>query len=169
VTLTIETGAVVAGANSYASVEDTRAFAVARGLALPATDAAIECLLVQAMDYLEGLRGEYQGSKTDKSNPLQWPRTGVVIDGFIVEDDELPACLAQAQMRLACYAHVNGGLSATSDGRVVIEETVVGAVTTRYADHGDSSPQPSFPEADVLIAPLLLSSAFGGAGVAVRV
>lgn len=171
-TLIVETGAVVAGANSYTTVVATQAFAAARGLTLPTgtgADAAIEKLLIVAMDYIEGLRAEFQGSKTAKDNPLQWPRDSVVVDGFEVEDDEIPACLVQAQQRLACYAYDNDGiLSAVSDGQVVIEKTVVGATTTRYADHGDSAPQPRFPEADALLAPLLQSSSFGGAGVTVR-
>jgi hypothetical protein len=172
VALTIETGAVVAGANSYASVLATQAFAAARGLSLPSgtgADAAVEKLLVQAMDYIEGLRAEFQGSKTAKANPLQWPRVGVYVDGFAVEEDEIPDCLVQAQMQLACDCYELDALTATSDGRVVIEETVAGATTTRYADHGDSNPQPQLTAARALLAPLLQSSTFGGCGVAVRV
>ena len=168
--LTIENGTVVDGADSYATVEATQAFAAARGLELPATDTEVEQLLITAKDYLEGLRAEYQGTKTAKENPLQWPRADVVIDGFTVEEDEIPAELVAAQMRLACYAYENGGtLTATSDGRVVVEERVEGAVDTKYADHGDNSPQPQFPEADALIKPLLRASVFGGAGIAIRV
>jgi len=173
VAITVEDGTVVANANSYTTVAATQAFATARGLLLPTgtgADAAIEKLLITAMDYIEGLRAEFQGRKTDKDNPLQWPREGVWVDSFEVEEDEIPTCLVQAQQRLACYAYANDGvLSATSEGRVVVEETVVGATTTRYADHGDSAPQPQFPEADTLLAPLLQVSLFGGVGVTIRV
>jgi hypothetical protein len=172
VALTVEDGSIIAGADTYATVIATQAFATARGLTLPTgtgADAAIEKLLIVAMDYLEALRADYQGSKIESDQPLQWPRSGVLLDGFEVAEDEIPACLVQAQMRLACYAYVNGNvLSTISDGRVVVEETVANAITMKYADHGDNSPQPQFPEADKLIAPLLQSASFGGAGIAIR-
>jgi hypothetical protein len=170
VALTVENGSLPNEANSYVSVSDTRVFAVARGITLPVTDAAVEVLLIRAMDYIEALRAEFQGSKLSKEQTLQWPRTGVVVDGFPVDDDAIPVCLVQAQMRLACYAQANGGtLTATSDGRVVIEERVEGAIDVKYADHGDSAPQPQFPEADALLAPLLEGGGSSGFGISVRV
>lgn len=172
--LTVEDGSLPNGANSYVSVSDTRTFAAARGLSLPASgapgDAAIEVLLTTALDYIEALRAEFQGSKLSKSQVLQWPRSGVYIDGFAVGTDEIPACLVQAQMRIACYAYANGGaLTAVSDGRVVVEERIEGAVDIKYADHGDNKPQPQFPEADRLLAPLLDGGSVAGFGVSVRV
>lgn len=171
--LTVEDGSLPDGANSYVSVSDTRIFAASRGLSLPAAgspgDAAIEVLLNTALDYIEAKRAEFQGSKLSSAQVLQWPRRGVVVDGFSVGVDEIPACLVQAQMRLACYAYANGGtLTAVSDGRVVIEERVEGAVDIKYADHGDNKPQPQFPEADKLLAPLLEGGSSTGFGVAVR-
>lgn len=169
--LTIEDGSGVANANSYATVIATKAFATARGFALAtATDAVVELNLTLAKDYLEGLRAEYQGTKTAKANALQFPRVGVEVDGFAVDADEIPDCLVQAQMRLACYAYDNGSkLTVQGDGRVIVEKRIEGVIDTKWADHGDSSPQPSFPEADALLAPLLQSAVFGGAGIAIRV
>jgi hypothetical protein len=155
-------------------VSDTRLFAAARGLSLPASgtagDTAIEVLLTKALDYIEAKRAELQGSKLSAGQALQWPRADVSVDGFAVDKNTIPACLVQAQMRLACYAQENGGtLTVVSDGHVVIEERVEGAVDTKYADHGDSNPQPKFPEADALLDPLLKGGSSMGFGVAVRV
>ena len=183
-TLTVEDGSVVAGANSYVSVADMEAWAEARNIDLlavyaatrkitePTGDdatAAIEGLLINAMDYLESLRGEYQGMKTAKDNPLQWPRSSVIIDGWSLDDDEIPDCLVQAQMRLAYDCAALGDLTPVGDGRVIIHDEVVGAVVTKYADHGNSNPQPQLTAARALIAPLLKSGLFGGAGIAIRV
>lgn len=172
--LIVEDGSLPNGANSYVSVSDTRAFAAAHGLALPAAgapgDTAIEVLLTIALDYIEAKRAELQGRKLSAGQVRQFPRTGVVVDGFPHAASEIPACLPQAQARLACYAYANGNtLTSVSDGRVVIEERVEGAVDTKYADHGDSAPQPHFPEADALLAPLLLGGESMGFGVSVRV
>lgn len=172
--LIVENGSLPSGANSYASVSGTRAYALARGLSLPAAgeagDAAIEVLLTTALDYIEAFRAEFQGSKLSGSQVLQWPRSGVYVDGFPVAEDEIPLCLVHAQMRLACYAHANdGALTTVSDGRVVIEESVEGATTTKYADHGDTKPQPQFPEVDALLAPLFAGGETSGYGLTVRV
>lgn len=172
--LTVEDGSLPEGANTYASVSDTRAFAAARGLSLPAAgeagDVAIEVLLTTALDYIEALRAEFQGSKLSADQELQWPRSDVEIDGFPVDEDAIPDCLPKAQMRLACYAYANGGaLTAVSDGRVIIEKTVPGALTTKWADHGDNAPQPQYPEADKLLAPLLGTGEVNSYGVSVRV
>lgn len=51
--LVIETGAGVAGANSYASVLELKAFASNRGLEIPAVTGDLEKALVLACDKLE--------------------------------------------------------------------------------------------------------------------
>lgn len=173
--LTIEDGTGKAGANSYVSVADARAYAALRGLSLPAAgapgDAAIEVLLIKACDFIEALRGEFQGAKTSKANPLQWPRTGVTVDGFELEDDEIPDILPQAQAQLACdcYARSDATLMPTGDGREVVREKVEGAVEVQYAPLGETNPQPIFTAARALLAPLLLSAISGGGLRTVRV
>ena len=167
--LTVEDGSLPHAANSYVSVSDTRIFAVARGIVLPAADAAVEVLLVKAMDYIEALRGEFQGSKLSAAQTLQWPRSGVAVDGFAVASTEIPAVLPKAQAQLACDVFALGTLTPIGDGRVVIEERVEGAVDVKYADHGDSNPQPQLTAARHLLAPLLLGGESMGFGISVRV
>ncbi len=167
--LTVEDGSLPNAANSYISVSDTRAFALARGIALPATDAAVEVLLVKAMDYIEALRAEFKGSKLSAAQSLQWPRVGAIVDGFPVANSEIPAVLPKAQAQLACDAATLGTLTPIGDGRVVIEERVEGAVDIKYADHGDNNPQPQLTAARHLLAPLLLGGESVGFGVSVRV
>ena len=167
--LTVEDGSLPSAANSYASVSDTRTFAIARGFALPATDAAVEVLLVKALDYIEGLRAEFQGNKLSAAQSLQWPRTGVIVDGFPVDTNAIPDVLPKAQAQLACDVYALGTLTPTGDGRVVIEERVEGAVDVKYADHGDTNPQPQLTAARKLLAPLLLGGESVGFGISVRV
>jgi hypothetical protein len=150
-------------------VSDTRVFAAARGITLPATEAAVEVLLTLAMDFVESFRDEYQGRKRSGTQGAQFPRVGVVVDGFPVGEDEIPAVLVKAQMQLACDAYTLGTLTPVGDGRVVVEETVAGATTTKYADHGDSNPQPQLTAARALLAPLLAGGTSSGYGITVRV
>jgi hypothetical protein len=162
--LTVEDGSVVAGANSYVSVSDAQAYATARGIVVTVTEA----LLLKAIDYLESLRAEYQGIKTDGSQSLQWPRSGVYLDGYEVGEDEIPDVLINAQIRLACEAYTYD-LMPTTEGREVIMERVEGAVTVQYAPSGDVAPQPTFTAASAMLAPLLKSALFGGSLRSVRV
>jgi len=169
VSLTVEDGSLPNGANSYVSVSDTRAFAVARGITLPALTGDVEVLLTKALDYIEGLRAEFQGSKLSVAQSLQWPRSGVTVDGFPVATNAIPDVLPKAQAQLACDAYTLGTLTPIGDGRVVIESRVEGAVDTKWADHGDNNPQPQLTAARKLLAPLLLGGESMGFGIAVRV
>ena len=72
-TLIVETGEIVAGANSYVSVADAQAILTGRGLLTVVTEAA----LLQAMDMLSGL--EYFGYRVSDVQPLPFPRSGVTL------------------------------------------------------------------------------------------
>src|SRR4051812_42111718 len=99
--LTIEDGSGVSGANSYASVADARAYALARGLTFSAVDGDVETALVLACDKLETYR--FRGLKTDEAQALQWPRKCVYIENALhpLADDAIPARIVQAQCQLA--------------------------------------------------------------------
>lgn len=174
--LIVEDGSGVAGANSYISVTDARAYATARGLRLPTTsaealayaaliglstltpDEAVEILLTMGLDFIEGFRSQFQGSKTAEANALQWPRTGACLDGFELDDDEIPAVLPQAQAQLACDAYGGGTpvslMPSGTDGREVLREKV-DVIEVQYSPGSGGSPQPTFTAARALLRPLL--------------
>jgi hypothetical protein len=157
--LTIEDGSGVAGANSYIDVATARTYAVARGLTLPAADGDVEALLIKAMDFIEAYRGDFQGIKTAATNPLQWPRTGVALDGYPLAADSIPQVLKDAQAQLAVEAQ-NADLMPTGTGREVVMERV-DVVQVQYAESGNTNPQPIFTKAEALLKPLFKSGLFG--------
>lgn len=157
--LTIEDGSGVAGATSYIDVAAARTYAVARGLALPAADGEVEALLIKAMDFIEAYRGDFQGLKTAATNPLQWPRTGVTLDGYPLAEDAIPQVLKDAQAQLAVDAQ-NADLMPTGTGREVVMERV-DVVQVQYAESGNTNPQPIFTKAEALLKPLFKSGLFG--------
>ena len=81
--LIVETGLNVTGADSYISEADAILRAVTLGLPFPATDAESEIPLRQAATYLEKFRNNYQGSKVFTGQSLQWPRDPVYIDNVL--------------------------------------------------------------------------------------
>lgn len=157
--LTIEDGSGVAGANSYIDVVAARAYAAARGLTLPAADGDVEALLIKAMDFIEAYRGDFQGLKTAAANPLQWPRTGVTLDGYPLAEDTIPQVLKDAQAQLTVDAQ-NADLMPTGAGREVVMERV-DVVQVQYAESGNTNPQPIFTKAEALLKPLFKSGLFG--------
>ncbi len=94
-TIVKETGAIIAGANSYITEAELTTYAADRGLTLTGVPAV---LLIQAMDYIESL--EYKGWQVSKDQPLSWPRYGVSLSEEesyyycnCIDSDEIPQLL----------------------------------------------------------------------------
>lgn len=162
--LTIETGAGVANADSYASVAEARAYASARGVTLSAVDGDVEILLRKACDYLDSLETEYKGSRVESDQALAWPREDV----FLFDSEEafpstdIPDQLLRAQCQLAVDA-VATDLQPTGTGRETLMERVEGAVEVQYAERGSGSVTPELNKANAILGPLLKSG--GGFGL----
>lgn len=158
--LEIEDGSGKVDSTSYVSVAEARAYATARGVTLPASDDAVEAMLLNAADYLEAQRARYQGSKSFPDHPqaMQWPRTGVIIDcEYELPDSIIPSELKKAQMQAVVEIQNGFSLMPSSDGRVV-KKTKVDVIEKEFfsaAELGNSGgPVPSFPAVDALLAPL---------------
>ena len=173
--LVIEDGTGKIDSTSYVTVDEARAYALARGVTLPVDDNAVEAMLINAADYLEAQRALYQGSKTYPEHPqaMQWPRTGVIIDcDYELPEDQIPSELKKAQMQ-CCIEIQNGfALMASTDGRVV-KRTKVDVIEKEFfssTERGESGgPAASFPAVDALLAPLYRACGAGGLVTTVRV
>ena len=133
--LIVENGSIVAGANSYVSLADARAYATARGAALPADDAAAEVIVHKAMDYLESFDGRFKGDRVERDQPLSWPRTGVEIEGWYWQHTEIPRQVINAQ--LALVLEINAGEDPRNPPAAalpVVRKRVEGAVEVEYAN-----------------------------------
>ena len=155
--LTIEDGTGVAGANSYVTADDLRAYADARGTVLGTDDYSLEPLLINAMDLIESYRTKFQGVKTDANNPLQFPRTGVFIDGAEIDGDMIPQELKNAQCQFALDSQTADLMPnrLVADTGAVIEETV-DVITVKYDKTAQRS-KPYFARAEAWLSPLLKS------------
>lgn len=140
---------------SYASIADMRKLALMRGYAVPEDVAECEQLLVQAMDYLEALK--WKGTRSVPSQPLAWPRSCVVVDGYAMPRKSIPKQLIQAQCRLAVEAQETDLQPSFSGGGQVTQETVTGAVSVSYAE-GSSTDAPSFTWLNGLLRGMVTNS-----------
>ena len=82
-TLIVEDGSRVAGANTYVSLAEFKAWADAR-LITYSSDSHVNANILRAMDYIEDL--SFIGFKETETQSLQWPRVNVVIDGFGLDE-----------------------------------------------------------------------------------
>lgn len=100
--LIVEDGSGVAGAQAYADAAATVEYYTQRGMdaLLPTDETELEALIICAVDWLELQRDRYKGAKTSSTQPLEWPRRGVLIGSDYFADDELPPMLIQAQHQL---------------------------------------------------------------------
>lgn len=158
--LIIEDGTGKVDAQSYVTVDEVRAFAVARGLSVPSSDdagnAQIETALVQAADYLE-TNLCYQGKKASSLQALQWPRSGVYFDDECYSKTAIPANLKTAQIRLALEVLKGIDLMPTISGTAsdfVVKEKI-GPIETEYANPSNYDGRATFTAVDALLASLL--------------
>lgn len=154
-TLTVEDGSLVSGADSYISLADARSYCANRGIALSDDDSAAEIQLRRAFDYLELKRAYYKGTKVDPAQLTQWPRTGVVIEGAEIDTVTIPVELKYAQVQYAVAINSGLDLLPTASGDRFVTREKIGQIETEYSSSLATSGIPIVRIADQLLEPLL--------------
>lgn len=152
--LVVETGAGVAGANSYTSLVDAQAFIDARGLTATLT----EGLLLSAMDTLNAVR--LRGHKTLDTNPLPCPRhTLYDIEGYLLPSNTIPAGIIAAQIWLAYYALQGSDTAAVATPAIRSETVDVISVDYAVSDGATTQISPlQLPNVKRALQGLMLSA-----------
>lgn len=185
-TLVVEDGTGVAGAESYAAVATIDDYWTARPQnplaatwAAESDEAKKEGAAREVTAYIEATWGSfYRGTRKDYVQGLEWPRNGPldvcdddedgetddylpVTDAGGVELPDLPPQLIAAVAELAPRA-LAGPLQGDVDmaARVKSQTKKVGAIqkTTEYFDNGSAPPQTSFGVVALLLAPILIGA-----------
>ena len=102
INVVVEDGTGKTNSNSYASESELSDYAYRRGVTVTADYSQ---LLIQAMDSIE--QQNFKGDKATEAQALQWPRVGVMLDGYYVDHDAIPDLLKEAQLE-TCLA-IDGG------------------------------------------------------------
>lgn len=153
--LTLETGAGSPDADSFVSVVEARAYASARGLDLPADDAAVEILCRRAADYLVTKDALFQGTRAVAGQALPFPREGVWLYGEEQASDAIPNAVKRVACQLVADL-VDNDPQATGSGREVLTSTV-GPISTTYAASGRTAVLPVLTRVEAMLAPLYAS------------
>ena len=118
---------VTVGTDSYATEAELLAYATARGITISGDQTQ---LLIRAMDYLENQR--FIGYKAASDQALQWPRTGVMIDGWDIDSTVTPNKVKVAQMEVALSMDADSDPMAVTDPDV--KSQTVGTISITYQD-----------------------------------
>jgi hypothetical protein len=158
--LIVEDGTIVPGAESYISVADASTYHTARGntaWAALATDALREAALRRATDYMrQAYRSRWQGYKVNEDQALDWPRYDVEVEGYAVDSDIVPTEIKNACAELALRASA-ADLNPDLTQGVLSEQ--VGSIQVTY---DKASPQFTRHRAiDAILSPYLKA---GGGG-----
>jgi hypothetical protein len=143
-TMIVETGAVVANANSYVSLADADAYFEidvnfdATWDAL--TDTVKEQYLMWATRILDQ-KVQWKGDKTDEDSALRWPRTGVYDrDGNAIDTDAMPVQLTEAVCELIKYLQTTD--VTTSQGADFLKSVEVDVIKIEYQNGAGQSTVP---------------------------
>ena len=164
-TLIVEDGSIVTGAESYISVSDASNYHTVRGntaWAALTTDALREAALRRATDYMEQVyRSRWQGYKVNEDQALDWPRYDVEVEGYAVDSDIVPTEIKNACAELALRASA-ADLNPDLTQGVLSEQ--VGSIQVTY---DKASPQfTRYRAIDAILSPYLKA---GGGGCSMGV
>lgn len=151
--LTVETGAGLSGAESYASVAAADAYFLARAnAAWAALDTPTkEAKLRDATDYmLASYRGRWMGERMTSTQALDWPRYGVVVDCFDVPTNTVPAEVVRACCELALRASAQ---ALQADQGVAVTSETVGPISVSYLAGAQQGIK--YPAIDNMLRPFL--------------
>ena len=136
-TLIIEDGTKVTGANSYITVAEYEAWVDARfgtNHTGHGDDALVEQYILRAMDYFERLA--FRGVKANEDQPLQWPRYNVNIDGYYKDATEIPAEVKTALYELTRAEETSDGL--LNEVKRKTKREKIGDIEVEYSDNSSS-------------------------------
>jgi hypothetical protein len=152
---------LVVGTDTYVGLSDLidRALALGHAGYLEAVDEpTLEEHARMATIYLDHA-WRWRGTRAAVSQPLAWPRAGVVVDGVVLPSDTVPSAILTAQV-LLCVAQQWGGLVHTGGAdpasRTILREAAADAAVV----YSGSKPR-SFPMVGALLRDLATASLMG--------
>ena len=156
----VETGSGVANANSYASVSAADGYVADRGIAGWSTLSSTvkEQALINATDYLEATyRDAWKGNRITATQSLSWPRSNVIVDGFLLDANIVPLPVVYACVEMAVRAA--GGETLIADQGQRVKREKIDVIEIEYQDYSD--PTQRYPFVNRMLSAYLLSSSDG--------
>jgi hypothetical protein len=164
--LIVEDGTGKSDAESYVSVADVITWITKYYPAndfLTKTTAEQEAYCLQSTQYLDQkYGGRWLGDKNSKEQALDWPRKNVMVDGFAVEDNEIPNALliGTYQTIIPFVAGDDPFASIETPGSIIEESASIGPIseTTKYS--GPKSYFTKYPKIDAAVRSIIENADF---------
>lgn len=171
--LIVETGAIVAGANTLVNVATVTTYAALidnSTVWLSLTEAQREAAIIRAMQTIDSYEWRYQGYRVSSSQTLSWPRYEVYAFDYPVSSTSIPTPLKNAQAELALREAVTARATlpdiASQSGVIIEEEKRVASLLsrTKYSNSGKGATRPTYPIVLSLLEPYfsLMGASAGG-------
>lgn len=155
--LIVETGALVSGANSYVSRTDYITYAASFGVTI-ANDSAADVELLKAAQFIDQHEANLKGDKVTRDQSMGFPRTGIMIENWYWSSTEIPrnVILCQMQTALDIHAGFDPYNPAVNPNMIKKRARVEGAVDVTYAvSDGNGQKLSRTSTADALLNSLL--------------
>lgn len=130
--LIIEDGSIVAGAESFATAAELVTYAASFGKVIPETQGEQESLLRRAALQMSAM--QWKGRILQFDQPLDWPRYGVLRDGYEIASNSIPPQIKAGQMALATEIHADDLDPPELRKGAVTKDRVEGTVERQYAE-----------------------------------
>lgn len=154
---------MVAGADSFVSVDDARLIAAKYGWSLAGTDAELEPFLRSGAQYVVLQESRFNGTRVSADQELSWPRDNATnVYGFDIDSSSIPSQVLVAQVAAASEYSIGTDVRATSNGKSVASEAVVGAVSKSYFNNGKSGDAVEITKSLDALKPLFTSIGSNG-------
>lgn len=128
--LTIEDGTIVAGADSYAELQEFVDYSANYGVTIPDDDVTLEALLRRAYIQMDGMA--WKGCPASGEQTGAWPRYDVERGGHAVDSGSIPAQIKLGQMALAAEIYADD-LDPPENRIGGIKSEKVGPLETEYS------------------------------------
>lgn len=139
--LVIEDGSIVAGAESFATVAELVTYAANFGRTIPVDSAAQESLLRRAALQMSAM--PWKGGLVSELQALSWPRYDVYRENWLVPSDSIPGQIKAGQMALAAEIHSDDLAPPELKKGPVVRNRVEGAVDVQYGQASDFTSRPA--------------------------
>ncbi len=153
--LIVEDGTIVTDANSFLSLADARAIADTYGVTLPTDDTEAEQALVNGTSYLSTYESRLSGCRVSSEQSLMYPREGVCLYGFELDNDVIPDNLKRALVFAAADISDDGNPWGDNDDGKTITSEKLDVLQTDYAENGVTGSSYVIPRVDSEMKPLL--------------
>ena len=157
-TITVENGSQVTDSNSYTTRADYIAYALTLGVTVAnSTDADVQ--LIKSAEYIMHHEQNLKGNRVSRSQSMAYPRTGLYVEGWHWDSDEIPRQVILCQYAFALDLNNGEDLynRSANPTQIVTKERVEGAVAVEYSDPG-SQKLSKTSTGDALLASLMNNS-----------